>query len=291
MLHSMTGYGRVEFNIDEYICSLEIRSLNGKQFEINTKISPLLKLYEIDLRNRIQKHLVRGSVEVNIYLKQHGVSKPMTVNTELAKYYYDSISQIADMLQLEKKDILSSLIRMPEIVSNVNDTLDEKHWQLISQKIDEVCDQLVEHRKQEGKMLAKHVLSNIQSIELLCSQVAPHEKNRIDKIREKLNNSIQEFNQNGKVDQNRLEQEIIFYLEKLDITEEKNRLQHHCEYFISMLNDETLVKGKKLGFILQEVGREINTLGSKANDVELQKIVVMMKDELEQAKEQLLNAL
>ena len=291
MLHSMTGYGRVEFNIDEYICSLEIRSLNGKQFEINTKISPLLKLYEIDLRNRIQKHLVRGSVEVNIYLKQHGVSKPMTVNTELAKYYYDSIIQIADMLQLEKKDILSSLIRMPEIVSNVNDTLDEKHWQLISQKIDEVCDQLVEHRKQEGKMLAKHVLSNIQSIELLCSQVAPHEKNRIDKIREKLNNSIQEFNQNGKVDQNRLEQEIIFYLEKLDITEEKNRLQHHCEYFISMLNDETLVKGKKLGFILQEVGREINTLGSKANDVELQKIVVMMKDELEQAKEQLLNAL
>ncbi|MBK8146252.1 MAG: YicC family protein [Bacteroidetes bacterium] len=291
MLHSMTGYGRVEFNIDDYLCSLEIRSLNGKQFEINTKISPLLKLYEIDLRNKIQKQLLRGSVEVNIYLKQHGVSKPMTVNTELAKYYYDSIIQIADMLQLEKKDILSSLIRMPEIVSTVNDTLDEKHWKVISVQVDQVCNILIEHRRQEGDMLAKHVLENIQSIKELCAQVAPHEKNRIERIREKLNGSIQEFNQNGKVDQNRLEQEIIFYLEKLDITEEKNRLQHHCEYFLEMLKDDSIVKGKKLGFILQEIGREINTLGSKANDVDLQKIVVMMKDELEQAKEQLLNAL
>lgn len=291
MLYSMTGFGRAEFNLDEYICSLEIRSLNGKQFEINTKISPLLKLYEIDMRNKIQKLLVRGSVEVNIYLKQHGVSKPMTVNTELAKYYYESIVQIADMLHLEKRDILSSLIRMPEIVSNVNDTLDEKHWDLISQQITEVCDSLNRHRAQEGEMLTKHILQNISSIKQLCDQVAPHEKNRIDRIREKLQNSVQEFIQNGKADQNRLEQEIIFYVEKLDITEEKNRLLHHCDYFMELLQEEIIIKGKKLGFILQEIGREINTMGSKANDAELQKIVVMMKDELEQAKEQLLNAL
>lgn len=291
MLYSMTGFGRAEFNLDEYICSLEIRSLNGKQFEINTKISPLLKLYEIDMRNKIQKLLLRGSVEVIIYLKQHGVSKPMTVNTELAKYYYESIVQIADMLHLEKRDILSSLIRMPEIVSNVNDTLDEKHWDLISQQITEVCDSLNRHRAQEGEMLTKHILQNISSIKQLCDQVAPHEKNRIDRIREKLQNSVQEFIQNGKADQNRLEQEIIFYVEKLDITEEKNRLLHHCDYFMELLQEEIIIKGKKLGFILQEIGREINTMGSKANDAELQKIVVMMKDELEQAKEQLLNAL
>jgi uncharacterized protein (TIGR00255 family) len=180
---------------------------------------------------------------------------------------------------------------MPEIVSNVNDTLDQKHWEMIAEKIDQVCGILIEHRRQEGEMLAKHVFDNIHSIKQLCAQVAPHERNRIERIREKLNASIQEFNQNGKVDQNRLEQEIIFYLEKLDITEEKNRLQHHCDYFMEMLKDPDIVKGKKLGFILQEIGREINTLGSKANDVELQKLVVMMKDELEQAKEQLLNAL
>ena len=291
MLHSMTGFGRAEFNLDEYNCSLEIRSLNGKQFELNTKISPLLKLYEIDMRNKIQKLLVRGSVEINIYLKQHGVSKPMTVNTELAKYYYESIVQIADMLQLEKKDILSSLLRMPEIVSNVNDTLDEKHWHIIAEKIEEVCILLNTHRAKEGEMLTKHILLNIQKIKEYCLSVVPHEKNRIDRIREKLNHAIQDFIQNGKVDQNRLEQEIIFYLEKLDITEEKNRLLHHCDYFIEMLTDNHVIKGKKLGFILQEIGREINTMGSKANDVELQKIVVTMKDELEQAKEQLLNAL
>ncbi|MBK6819406.1 MAG: DUF1732 domain-containing protein [Bacteroidetes bacterium] len=180
---------------------------------------------------------------------------------------------------------------MPEIVSNVNDTLDEQHWLIIAEKIEEVCHILNTHRANEGEMLTKHILLNIQKIKEYCISVVPHEKNRIDRIREKLNHAIQDFIQNGKVDQNRLEQEIIFYLEKLDITEEKNRLLHHCDYFIEMLTDNHVIKGKKLGFILQEIGREINTMGSKANDVELQKIVVMMKDELEQAKEQLLNAL
>lgn len=291
MLHSMTGFGRVEFNVDDYICSLEIRSLNGKQFELNTKISPLLKLYEIELRNTVQKLLVRGSIEVSIYLKQHGVAKPMTVNTELAKYYYDSILKIADELGLEKKDILASLMRMPEVVSNVSDTLDETHWQIIAEQVVEVCAILNRHRAAEGVMLSKHILQNIENIREACLRVDPHEKSRIDRIREKLNSSVQEYFQHGKVDQNRLEQEIIFYVEKLDITEEKNRLAHHCDYFIELLHDDHMIKGKKLGFILQEIGREINTMGSKANDADLQKIVVMMKDELEQAKEQLLNAL
>ena len=291
MLYSMTGYGRTEFNLGEFICSLEIRSLNGKQFEINTKIPPILKLYEIELRNKIQSQLTRGSVDVTIFLKQHGISKPQTVNVELAEYYYEAMMNIADRLQLEKTEILPTLMRMPEIVSAVNDTLDEEHWVTLSAKIDETCTILNNHRKQEGIMLTKHILTNIHKIKALCLSVNEHEKNRMERIREKLLNAVSEYGQNGNTDPNRIEQEIIFYIEKLDITEEKNRLSHHCDYFEQLLNEETNTKGKKLGFLLQEIGREINTMGSKANDVEIQKIVVDMKDELEQAKEQLLNAL
>jgi uncharacterized protein (TIGR00255 family) len=287
----MTGFGRTEFNVGEFICSLEIKSLNGKQLEVNAKIPPILKLYEIELRNKIQQHLTRGSVDVSIFLKQHGVSKPMTVNVELAKYYYDAMMQIATELNLSSNDLLPTLMRMPEIVSTVNDTLSENDWKIIADKIDETCEILNKHRAQEGVMLTKHITNNIDKIHSLCQQVDPHEKNRTDRVKDKLSNAINDFVQSMNADQNRLEQEIIYYIEKFDITEEKNRLNHHCLYFAELMNEESLAKGKKLGFLLQEIGREINTLGSKANDVEIQKIVVMMKDELEQAKEQLLNAL
>lgn len=291
MLHSMTGFGRTEFHVGEYVCSLEIRSLNGKQFEVSTKIPPILKLYEIELRNRLQQHLNRGTVDVSIYLKQHGVSKPMTVNLELARYYHDAMIQIAGELGLEKQDLLPTLMRMPEIVSNVTDTVSETEWQTILSKVDEACDILNRHRAEEGVMLTRHIAANIERISSLCRQVDPHEKNRTERIREKLSNALQDFVQNAQADQNRLEQEIVFYMEKFDITEEKNRLTHHCNYFLELLREETNTKGKKLGFLLQEIGREINTMGSKANDVDIQKLVVDMKDELEQAKEQLLNAL
>ena len=291
MLYSMTGFGRTEFNVSEYICSLEIRSLNGKQFEINTKIPPILKLYEIELRNIVQHQLTRGSVEVSIYLKQHGISKPVTVNVDLAKYYFNAITEIANELNLEQKDILSTLMRMPEIVSSVNDTLDEAHWNIIAAKVVETCEILNNHRRQEGVMLTRHIENNILKIKSLCLSVDPFEKNRTERVREKLNQSLNDFLQTGNADKNRLEQEIIYYIEKFDITEEKNRLLHHCDYFAELMNEEINTKGKKLGFLLQEIGREINTMGSKANDVDIQKLVVDMKDELEQAKEQLLNAL
>ena len=291
MLYSMTGFGRTEFNVGGYICSLEIRSLNGKQFEINTKIPPILKLYEIELRNIVQQQLTRGTIEVSIFLKQHGISKPVTVNVDLAKYYYNAITEIANELNLEQKDILPTLIRMPEIVSSVNNTLEEAHWNTIAAKVLETCEILNNHRRQEGVMLTKHIENNIQKIKSLCLSVDPFEKNRTERVREKLHQSINDFLQTGKADKNRLEQEIIYYIEKFDITEEKNRLLHHCDYFVELMNEDNNTKGKKLGFLLQEIGREINTMGSKANDVEIQKLVVDMKDELEQAKEQLLNAL
>ena len=291
MLQSMTGFGRLEFNLGDFICSLEIRSLNGKQFEINSKLPSILKLYEINIRNQIQQHLSRGSIDLSIFLKQHGTSKPVTVNLELARYYYDAMNQIADELNLEKKDMLSTLMRMPEIVSSVNDTLDEKLWNELSARINEVCVLLNQHRTQEGIMLERHILSNIKKIESLCIEVKPLESNRIDRLKEKLNNALNDLANANSIDKNRLEQEIIYYVERFDITEEKNRLLHHCEYFFDLLEEKDMIKGKKLGFLLQEIGREINTMGSKANDVDIQKLVVMMKDELEQAKEQLLNAL
>jgi len=291
MLQSMTGFGRSEFNLGDYVCSLEIRSLNGKQFELNSKIPSILKLYEIAIRNQIQQHLLRGSVDVTIYLKQHGTSKPVSVNLELAKYYHDAMNQIADELNLDKNDMLATLMRMPEIVSTINDTLDETLWNNLSTKIDEVCSILNKHRLEEGTMLERHILANVQSIERMCHEVKPLETGRLERLREKLNNSLHDLIHSNSIDKNRLEQEVIYYVERFDITEEKNRLLHHCDYFFTLLNEDAAMKGKKLGFLLQEIGREINTMGSKANDVAIQKIVVMMKDELEQAKEQLLNAL
>lgn len=291
MLQSMTGYGRSEFTVGDYTCSLEIRSLNGKQFEVTAKIPPIVKLFEIELRNIIQQKLSRGTIDVNIYLKQHGISKPMTVNMDLAKYYYASMQQIATELQIEQKDILPTLMRMPEIVSGVTDTLSDEDWQVIAAQIGMVCDMLTQHRQKEGVMLTRHIENNILRIDELCRSVEVFDKKRLDRIRERLQQSLSDLTQSANMDPNRLEQEMIFYVEKLDIQEEKNRLLHHCEYFLQLIKEDASTKGKKLGFLIQEIGREINTMGSKANDVDIQRIVVQMKDELEQAKEQLLNAL
>jgi uncharacterized protein (TIGR00255 family) len=265
--------------------------LNGKQFELNTKIPSILKLYEIDLRNRIQQKMLRGTIDVNIYLKQHGTTKPVSVNMELARYYFQSMNQIADELKLEKTDLLATLMRMPEIVSTPNESIDEALWLQLREKIEETCDLLVKHRMEEGLMLEKHIRANIEQIKTLCLSVNPLELKRLDRLKEKLNSSIHELIHSNTIDKNRLEQEIIYYVERFDITEEKNRLLHHCDYFFQLLDEVSDTKGKKLGFLMQELGREINTMGSKANDVDIQKAVVAMKDELEQAKEQLLNAL
>ena len=178
----MTGFGREEFQLAEFQCVIEMRSLNGKQFEYNSKISSLLKPYEIEIRNIIQKKLQRGSIELNIFLKQNGSSKPMMINTDLAVNYYHTIVQIAEELNLEKKDILSSLLRMPEIVTAVSDPIDEKHWDEIKLKIENVCDNLIQHREREGMMLEKTIIQNIEKIKELCESVNPYEKNRIEKM-------------------------------------------------------------------------------------------------------------
>jgi uncharacterized protein (TIGR00255 family) len=235
--------------------------------------------------------LQRGSVEIFIAMKQHGTSKPMKVNTELAKYYFDALQQIATSINQPVTNPLSIVMAMPEVVSQSTEDMSEADWQKIENAIIEASDKLMAHRAQEGISLENHISNVINNIESLANQVTPYEAGRAQKQKEKLLGLLSEQAGEANVDKNRLEQEIIFYLEKFDIAEEKIRLAHHCKFCKEALAEQVEQKGKKLGFIMQEIGREINTMGSKANDVNIQKLVVQMKDELEKAKEQTLNVL
>lgn len=292
MLYSMTGFGRAETQIDNYNVTIDIKSLNGKQLETNTRIPFLLKPYEIEIKNTVQQQLLRGSIEVNITLKQHGVSKPMKVNTELAAYYYEGMRQISAAINEPITNPLAIIMAMPEVVGQSSDELEEQDWLAIRNCLLEACDALNKHRANEGNMIIDYLRNNLQNIIQYSEAVVPYEDERIVKQKEKLDQLLNQHIGADAKDKVRFEQEIIYYMEKLDISEEKSRLKHHCLYFEEILADTTeMGKGKKLGFMLQEIGREINTMGSKANHVAIQKLVVQMKDELEKAKEQVLNAL
>ncbi len=293
MLHSMTGYGRSENTITNSTIVVEIKSLNGKQFDLFTRMPQSVKPYEIEIKNLLQTVLHRGSVELNIFIKQFGSNKPMRVNTDLAKYYFDALQQVSNSINQPATDALAIIMQMPEVVSQDSENLDEATWLCIKNTLQEAIEKLQAFRQQEGTMLYGYLNTAVHSITQHASQLGLHEQTRIDKMREKLQTIVTEFaSDKVEVDKNRLEQELVYYIEKLDINEEKSRLAHHCTYFNEILNatDDTQ-KGKKLGFILQEIGREINTIGSKANDANLQKLVVQMKDDLEKAKEQTLNVL
>ena len=296
MIYSMTGYGRAEGTAGSRQVTVEIKSLNGKQFELNNRFTPLLKAYEAEIRNDLMRILKRGTIDLSVTIKQDGAAKPMQVNTELARYYYNAMTAIAGDLQLEfgsrPDQIMATLMRMPEVVAAESDSLPEAEWLAIRQLITEAAEQLMQHRAEEGKAIQQDLLLNITNIETLLKQVEHFEPARIDRIRQRINGSLQEWMEKERIDINRLEQELIFYIEKIDFSEEKQRLRTHCAYFaeLSAQADDNGA-GKKLGFVLEEVGREINTLGSKANDADIQKIVVNMKDGLEKAKEQVLNVL
>ncbi len=291
MLYSMTGYGRAETAVNDYSISIDIKSLNGKQFDLGARLPMSLKPFEIQIKNILQQSLQRGSVEIYIAMKQHGSSKPMRVNTELAKYYFDALNQIGASIHQEVTNPLNIVMSMPEVVSQSTDDFTEADWQKIEDAIKEAAEKLMKHRALEGETLELHLQTCVNNIENLATQVTPYEAGRAQKQKEKLLALLAEQVGEANVDKNRLEQEIIFYLEKYDIAEEKIRLAHHCQYFKDALAETADQKGKKLGFIMQEIGREINTMGSKANDVNIQKLVVQMKDELEKAKEQTLNVL
>jgi len=291
MLYSMTGFGRATALANGRQVVVEIKALNGKQFDIGVKIPPIIRSYELDIRNLLNDILQRGTIDLTINIKTEGASKPMVVNTDLALFYYQGMKQIAEQTGLPQENIISTLMRMPEVVAPAQDVLPEDEWQNVKAVIEAAAVQLMEHRRNEGTALLKDINDRIHNIEKLLEKVQPLETERMERIRTRLTQWLADMAGKENIDPNRFEQEMIYYLERMDITEEKTRLKQHCDYFNDTVNDNDAAIGRKLNFILQEIGREINTMGSKANHAEIQQIVINMKDELEKAKEQILNIL
>jgi uncharacterized protein (TIGR00255 family) len=287
----MTGYGRAEQAINDKVFLVELRSLNGKQYDIRLTLPSLLKSCEIDIRNILNEGLMRGSVEAVITLKQNGSAKPVTINTELLKSYYEPVAKVAKDLGIATDNILSTLLKLPEVVTPSAEMLSDEEWKAFAKILHQAIDLLNEHRKDEGLCMEQDLLERISNIEQQQGIIAKLEPARREKIREGLKKVLEDNIGKENYDPNRLEQELIYYIEKIDISEEQVRLKNHCDYFRTILNEPEISKGKKLAFILQEIGREINTTGSKAYDAAVQKCVVLMKDELEKAKEQVLNIL
>lgn len=287
----MTGFGRAEQTVKDKTFLVEVKSLNGKQFEMQLRLPPLLKPYEFDIRNILQEQLIRGTIDCMVTIKQNGASKPVVINTDLIKAYYQQIETLASELSIDTNSVLSALLRLPEVVTPTNDFLNENDFEEFKKVLLSALQELNKHREEEGAMLEKDLFKRISNINAQEEAIMDLEPGRIKKIREEITQLLEQYVGKENYDGNRLEQELIFYIEKIDIHEEQVRLKQHCNYFKELLGNKEDSKGKKLSFILQEIGREINTTGSKAYDAEIQKCVVVMKDELEKAKEQVLNVL
>lgn len=288
MLKSMTGYGKATSNFLGKRITVEARSLNSKSLDLTVRYAPVYKELEGDIRTLISENLDRGKIDITINIDGTGDSKNYTINKDLAIAYYNDLKSVSDVIGEKSVDYLSLIIKMPDIFINEKEelSLDEKKWLL--DLVKQAADQLNDFRRQEGISLEKEFTARIEDIRRLLLEVPKYENERIDTIRERMKKSLEDLG-NSSYDDNRFEQELIFYIEKLDVSEEKMRLMNHLDYFL-----ETMVLpsgGKKLGFISQEIGREINTLGSKSNHAEMQKLVVDMKDNLEKIKEQILNTL
>jgi len=287
----MTGFGRAEESVGGKTFLVDIKSLNGKQFELQLKLPGFLKPYEFDIRKLLSEKLGRGSLDCTISLKQTGNAKPVTINTDLAKAYYQALAELSKELNLDPSAILSTLVKLPEVITPTGDTLTDEEWIQFRKVVLMAIDDLNAHRLNEGKVLEDDLILRIDNISRQEEEILKLEPLRQQKIRDGLEKLLEEHVGKDRYDSNRLEQEIIYYLEKIDISEEQVRLKNHCSYFKQVLAEPDDSKGKKLSFILQEIGREINTTGSKAYDVSIQRCVVLMKDELEKAKEQILNVL
>ena len=291
MIQSMTGYGKATAETGNRKVIVEIKSLNSKAMDISTKIIPAYRDKELDIRSRITAALERGKVDFSLYIDAATTSGAQAINVPVFKSYLEQIKAVAAETGAPMPaDMFPVILRMPEVLStNQMEEVSDEEWAAVSKAVDQAINALVEYRKVEGAALEKKFREKISNISALLASVEPYEKDRVAKIKERMRASMQDAV--GKnYDENRFEQEMIFYIEKLDISEEKQRLTNHLDYFIKTLEDGH-GQGKKLGFIAQEMGREINTLGSKSNQAEMQNIVVRMKDELEQIKEQVLNVM
>ncbi len=287
----MTGFGRAEQTVGDKTFLVEVKALNGKQFELQLKLPPLLRPYEFEIRSTLQDQLIRGTIDCYVNIKQNGTTKPVTINTELIKSYYNQIKQLAGELDIDTNAVLSSLLRLPEVVSPTNEVLNDSDFQDFHKVLQSALKDLNDHRVEEGASLMKDLLTRIENIKIQEECILELEPRRMQRIRQEINQLLDEHVGQENIDKNRLEQELIYYMEKIDLHEEQIRLRQHCEYFAEILAGPEDGKGKKLSFVLQEIGREINTTGSKAYDADIQKCVVQMKDEMEKAKEQVLNVL
>lgn len=292
MIQSMTGYGKAVVAFGEKKINVEVKSLNSKSLDLSTRICPLYREKEMEIRQTIAKALERGKVDFCIWIEKDAGTEAMPINKDLVKSYYTQISDIVEATGIPApEDIFSTLLRMPDVMTKTEvEVLTDGEWAVASNAISMALQQLVDFRRQEGMALQKKFTEKIDNIQHLMEEIEPYEKARVEKIRQRIIDGLNTIPE-VEYDKNRLEQELIYYIEKLDISEEKQRLANHLSYFRETMEEEGHGVGKKLGFIAQEMGREINTTGSKSNQAEMQNIVVKMKDELEQIKEQVLNAL
>ena len=297
----MTGYGKSELNLKNANFTIEVRSLNSKQIDANVKMSSVYRDKEIGLRKLLSEKLQRGKIELSIWREKSESSSNYKINTEAVKRYHEQILQLKKDLGLKwnmwsftpfkakSTDIIPALLKMPEVMIKGDEKGDENEWKEIEKGVNSAIDNLLQFRLDEGSKLEEDITSRINKLSSLLKDIAPFAKDRIGKIKESLSEKLSEIDSKN-IDENRFEQELIYYLEKQDITEEQVRLSTHLNYFLETMKTDS-PNGKKLGFISQEIGREVNTIGSKSSDAEMQKIVVQMKDELEKIKEQLLNIL
>ena len=291
MIQSMTGYGKAVVAFKEKKIHVEIKSLNSKQLDLNTRIAPLYREKEMEMRQMVAEALIRGKVDMSVWVEKDMAVDPTPINAQLVENYYQQIKTIAEKTGIPApEDWFYTLLRMPDVLTKTDtEELDDEEWAVVKGGVAEALKNLVDFRTQEGAALQKKFAEKIDNIGKLMGEIEPYEKSRVEKIKARIIDGLQQI-PSAKYDKNRLEQELIYYIEKLDISEEKQRLANHLKYFRDTMN-EPAGQGKKLGFIAQEMGREINTTGSKSNQAEMQNIVVKMKDELEQIKEQVLNAL
>lgn len=292
MIQSMTGYGKADVHYNGKKIHVEVKSFNSKSMDLSTRIAPLYREKEMELRQLLSKSLERGKVDFTLWVEKDETSAAGTINAEVVANYVGQIRQICKAQSLpEPENVWEVVLRMPEAVQvNTAEELTDEEWQVVLSAVNEAIAGLVAFRKQEGEALYKKFTEKVDNIERLLGEIEPYETGRVDKIRQRLLERLQEL-KGVDYDKNRLEQELIYYIEKLDISEEKQRLTNHLRYFRETMQESERGLGKKLGFIAQEMGREINTTGSKSNQAEMQNIVVKMKDELEQIKEQVLNVM
>ena len=291
MIQSMTGYGKAIVTYKEKKINVEIKSLNSKSLDLSTRIAPLYREKEMEIRQQVSSALDRGKIDFSIWIEKDIANEVNPINSDIVAHYYQQIKQIAKTTGIpEPLDWFQTIVRLPDITLKTEiEVLKDEEWNMAKQAIEEALQNLISFRQQEGAALQNKFNEKIDNIARLLQEIEPYEKMRVEKIRTRIVDGLEQI-PNAEYDKNRLEQELIYYIEKLDISEEKQRLANHLKYFRDTMN-ETAPNGKKLGFIAQEMGREINTTGSKSNLAEMQNIVVQMKDELEQIKEQVLNAL